>query len=184
MSSVVGIVITVAVIAFVLIRRAAGSQVQWGRLAIMPLVLIAIGVSDLTAGHGTRQAVTGGDTRYLLLVGAISLVLGVIRGISVRLSTRDGVPYQRYGWPSVLLWLVTVAARIGLDAMSSSLGASGGFASKSLLLMVGISLAGESLAVVARLALRGQLGGSGLACSSYGRQGGYQGFDDRDSDCR
>lgn len=179
MSSLLDIGIAAVVIAYLLVKRMAGSPVRPGKLAVIPAVLVVIGTTDIMPSHHHHLPLTGGDVGFLVLAGAVSLVLGLLRGTSIRLSNRDGVPFQRYSPLTVVLWLVTIGVRIGLDLAGTSLGASGWIASASLLLMFGISLAGESLAVAGRLALRGELAALGAGPASRTAGDGYQGFDDR-----
>jgi hypothetical protein len=101
--------VAAALVTWVVARQFAGRWVPARRSLLLPLVLVVVGVGQ--AGHvqwtALAAVVVGADV--LLTAG-----LGVLRGSAIRLTLRDGYLYQRGGWPSVGLWLLTIAVRVGV----------------------------------------------------------------------
>ena len=101
--------VAAALVIWVIARQFAGRWVPARRSLLLPLVLFAVGVGQ--AGHVRWTALAG------VVVGADVLLtagLGVLRGSAIRLTLRDGYLYQRGGWLSVGLWLLTVAVRVAV----------------------------------------------------------------------
>jgi hypothetical protein len=144
----------------------------------LPLILTVIGgyeTASLTRG-AHPITITSADLTYLVAVSAVSLVLGLIRGSTIRLQDRGGVLTQKYTGLTVGLWLGTVAIRLGLDVGAShAFGVSSAVTGTSILMMFGLSLLGESAAVAMRTgALGGGNGtGGGGGNGGYGGTGGY-----------
>lgn len=145
--------IAVAVLVLVIGRRFAphpinGDRRRWR----LPIVLIVAGIASLVQSrhHTPPITVTGTDTAFLVAGGLISAVLGALRGFTVRIFAQGGQLMQRYSVATAALWIGTIAVRLGMDLAAPSLGVAKAVASASLLLMFGISLLGESLAVTAR----------------------------------
>jgi hypothetical protein len=151
--TILQVLIAVAVLVLVIGRRFAprpisGDRRRWR----LPIVLAAIGVADLVQlGHHTPPVtVTGSDTAFLIAGGLISALLGAMRGFTVRIYSQGGALMQRYSIATAALWIATIGVRAGMDLAAPSFGVAKAVASASLLLMFGISLLGESLAVTAR----------------------------------
>ena len=140
----------------------------------LPLILTAIGgfeTDSLTRG-AHPITISPADLTYLVAVSAVSIVLGLIRGSTVRISDRGGVLTQKYTGLTVGLWLGTVAIRLGLDVGAGhAFGVSSAVTGTSILMMFGLSLLGESAAVAMRT---GALGG-GTGNGGKGGNGGYGG---------
>jgi hypothetical protein len=131
----------------------------------LPLILIAIGgFETISLTRGAHPIALGAaDLTYLVAVSAVSLVVGLVRGVTIRLTDRGGILMQRYTALTVGLWLGTVALRLGLDVGAShGFGVSSAVTGTSILMMFGISLLGESLAVAMRTGELGGKAGSGI----------------------
>lgn len=149
------VAIVAAVLVLVIGKRFTPRPVRGdGRQWRLPVILAALGISNLAAlAHQTPPvALTGTDTAFLVAGGLISLVLGAMRGFTVRIYSDGAQLMQRYSVITAGLWIATIALRIGMDLAAPSLGVAKAAASASLLLMFGLSLLGESLAVTARTA--------------------------------
>ena len=146
--------VIVAVVALIIARRIRGRKVWGPRQAIVVAVLVLYGGAlVLSAAHTARPGrLTGPDLTVLTVSALVSLVLGAVRGATVAYDEREGTLYSRYVPLTVVLWFVTLAIRIGIDAGASRVGASGTVAGAGLLMMFGISLAGETIVVKARAA--------------------------------
>jgi hypothetical protein len=160
-STFLQIAIAVGVLALVIGRRFAPRPVRGdGRRWRLPLLLCAFGVWSLVSlgRHAPPVHVTGTDAGYLVICGAISAALGLLRGVTIRIYPLNGQLVQRYSPTTVALWIATVVVRLGMDLSASSFGVAKDVASASLLLMFGISLLGESLIVAARTGRTGAFG--------------------------
>ena len=139
-----------ALVVYVIARQFVGRWVPARRSLLLPLVLVVVGVGQ--AGH------VGWTALAVVLVGADVLLaagLGVVRGAAIRLTLRDGYLYQRGGWLSVGLWLLTIAVRVGVAA--PFLHTSAGPALEATLAMsFGISLGAQYAVFNARVARDGR----------------------------
>lgn len=131
----------------------------------LPLILTVVGAFEtvsLTRGAHPLKF-DGADIAYLVLAGAVSVVLGLVRGGTVRLQDRGGQLTQQYTALTVVLWLATIGVRLCMDLVAShSFGVAAAVTGTSILMMFGLSLLGESAVVALRA---GTLGGTGLARS-------------------
>jgi hypothetical protein len=156
-SSVLEIAIVAAVIVAKIVGRMRESQVQGRRMVVLPAVLIVVGATSI-ASHGKGRAamhLTHTDLSFLVIGIVVSLLMGVARGATIELTARDGALFQRYRGVTVGLWFATIAVRLGMDAIGHGVGAASSVTSRALLLMFGVSLAGEALAVLGRAAMKG-----------------------------
>jgi hypothetical protein len=130
-------------------RPIATDRQQWR----LPLILTVIGGYETFAltGGAHRISFSVADVVYLVVVGALSLVLGLVRGVTIRISDRGGLLTQQYTWLTAGLWIATVAVRLGLDLTAShGLGVAAAVTGTSILMMFGLSLLGESICVALR----------------------------------
>lgn len=151
--TLVQLLIAIAVVVLIIGRRFAPRPVSGDRRRWrLPIVLAVIGVANLAqlSHHTPPITLTGTDTAFLIAGGLISAVLGALRGFTVRISSQGGELIQRYSIATAALWLATIGLRIGMDLLAPSFGVAKAVASASLLLMLGVSLLGESLAITAR----------------------------------
>lgn len=146
MSTPVEIVLVIGAVLYVLARRMSGEPAQARRMLVLPVVLVAVGLSDLKGA-----TLTGSSATFLVVTVAISILLGVLRGASVRLSDRDGIVFMRYTWVTVALWVVNLAVKFGaniaLGAIDPQAGATAG---DSLLCTLGIGMLCEGGVVLLR----------------------------------
>lgn len=119
-TTVTSIVISVAVLVFILYR-----QLQVRRAApnmILPLVLLALGVAGLEQGSSRPTAAKIGILIALLAVDAVGL--GALRAWTVKLW-RDGQGVLRQGtWVTVVLWLVGLGIHEAVDVIAHIPGSS------------------------------------------------------------
>lgn len=119
----------------------------------LPLILTAVGAYEtvsLTSG-AHRISFSTADLAYLVVVSGLSVLLGLVRGGTVRLRNRDGVITQQYTAVTAGLWLATVAVRVVADiAAGHGLGVAQSVIGTSILMMFGLSLLGEAACVAIR----------------------------------
>jgi hypothetical protein len=147
MSEPVEIVLIIAAVAYVLVRRLAGEPAQANRLLVLPGVLAVIGLTDLK-----DITLTGASVAFLVATVAAGALLGVLRGASVRLSERDGIAFVRYTWLTIVLWAVNLAVKFGANILLGIVDPhAGATAGDSLLLTLGIGMLCEGGVVLLRV---------------------------------
>jgi hypothetical protein len=142
--------VAIAVFVFwrVIVKQLSGSTLSVRSLWLIPVILLVIGgsstLSALPAASGTEIALLAADLVVLT-------VLGVIRGGSVALSTRDGFAFQKGTALTLILWLVTIGVRVGFGVLGARLDASGPLTSASIWLSVGLSIGVQNAVIYARV---------------------------------
>ncbi len=146
MSGPIEIILILAAVAYVMVRRVMGEPAEGKRMLILPAVLLVIGISDVSGSLKTPMSVV-----FLVATAAISVVLGGLRGASVRLSERDGLAFVRYTGVTIALWVANLAIKFGgnlvlgiVDPKDAS------SVSNSLFLTLGAGMLVEGLVVLAR----------------------------------
>jgi hypothetical protein len=141
------ILLIIAVAAVVIGKRMTGRPVDTRRSVVMPGVLAVYGAVIL---HKSGTPLSYTDQTWLVLQGAVSVVIGMVRGCTIRLYERDGVLWARYRPSTLLLWIGSIAARFALEAAAVASGADRSAMTSSIMLLFGLSLAAESLIVLPR----------------------------------
>ncbi|MDT8913308.1 DUF1453 domain-containing protein [Amycolatopsis sp. PS_44_ISF1] len=146
MSGPLQVVLIIAVIAYVLIRRLAGEPAEAKRMLILPAILIAVGLSQLDDLGRSGVAV-------LFLAGTtlVSAALGALRGVTIRLPRRDGIVFMRYTAVTIVLWVVNIAVKIGAGLLLGAIDPAGSDAlGGTTFLTVGVGMLLEGVVVLAR----------------------------------
>jgi len=146
--TVVVVTLVLAVVGYVLASRIAGQPVNTRRLLVLPGVLTAMGLLELSGAvtSGVRPQDLG-----LLAVGlAAAAGLGAARGATVTVAVRDGRPWLRYRPVTLGLWAATVAVRVGLTVLAHTAGAAVAGSGPALLVSVGVTLLAEGAVVTHR----------------------------------
>jgi hypothetical protein len=142
------ILLYAALIGFMIFQRIKGRPVQSVRsLLALPVILSIIGWQDIE--H--VQHLSGIDITVSVIGCAVSLVLGAVRGLTDKVSDRNGVPWVQWSVASIVVFAVNVVAKLGLDAGGVALGGTTKGVTSSLLLAVGLMLIGESAVVLYRV---------------------------------
>ncbi|MFJ8914211.1 DUF1453 domain-containing protein [Amycolatopsis sp. NPDC102389] len=146
MSGPVEIVLIVAAVAYLMVRRMIGEPAQAKQMLILPTVLSVVGLTTLSG-----EVKTPASMAFLVGTAAISVVLGILRGASVRISRRDGNTFVRYTAVTVGLWVANIVVKIGVNVALDAFDPkdSGGVAN-SLLLTLGVGILAEGLVVLYR----------------------------------
>jgi hypothetical protein len=152
MNGTLQVVLIIAVIAYVLIRRLAGEPAEAKRMLILPAVLTVVGIANL-------DDLTHSGTALLFLIGTllISVVLGALRGASIRLSRREGIVFMRYTWVTVALWAANIAVKFGGNLLLGAIDKSGAAVlGNTVLLTVGVGMLLEGVVVLGRALRSGE----------------------------
>jgi hypothetical protein len=146
MSDPVEVIVILAAVGYVLARRMIGEPVQAKRMLVLPAVLSLIGMSDVS-GHVKSPV----SLLFLVATAAISVALGALRGVSVRISRRDGLAFVRYTGFTVVLWVVNLAIKFGANLVLGGIDRTdAGAVGNSLLLTLGLGILAEGLVVLYR----------------------------------
>ncbi|MFD2472689.1 DUF1453 domain-containing protein [Amycolatopsis silviterrae] len=146
MSGPVEIVLIVAAVAYLMVRRMIGEPAQAKQMLILPAVLSVVGLSTLSG-----EVKTPASMAFLVGTAAISVVLGILRGTSVRITRRDGTAFVRYTALTVALWVANIVVKVGVNlALDAFDPHDAGGVSNSLLLTLGLGILAEGLVVLYR----------------------------------
>jgi hypothetical protein len=142
------ILIVVALVVLIIVRRFAGSPVG-ARSAILPIALVVIGLLQLKAVDLTPTGIA-----LIAAEAAIGAGAGAARGYTIKLYERDGHLWQKYTILTLVVWLGLIAVRVGFAYGAYALGLVSS-ASGAALLTVGASFVVESVVVARRAAATG-----------------------------
>lgn len=134
--------LALAAIAYVLFRRLAGEPLEGRRLVVLPLVLLVLGATQVDGMH-----VTPLDVTLLVVGGAVGVVLGVLRGLTVQVYAKNGHLWYRYRAITIVVWLASLLLRLGQIVAGHALGADTKVMSAALLPVLALSLLAEALVV-------------------------------------
>jgi hypothetical protein len=144
--TVANILIYLALIVFIVARRFKGHPIGTPKqLFALPVIVTILGYGDLS--HGTMKPL---QVTLTAIGAALSLGLGLARGRADKVTDRDGSPYVQWGLTSLILFVITLAAKLVLDLIGVAAGGASSAAGKSLVFTVGLTLAGEAVAVFLR----------------------------------
>jgi hypothetical protein len=149
-SSLISSAVTLAIIVLLLVTRVRGRPLQPARLLVADLILMGVGAGSCVAGLRGGGALHGID--YLIAGADLldSLIVGSLRGRTVRLYRRDGAAWYRYGPATVALWVLSIAIRVVLAVVGSAHHASPVVDGGDLLFMLGLALLCQNLVVLRR----------------------------------
>ncbi len=142
------VLIIAAVVVFVVVRRFIGQPLKPAAL-ILPVLVTVDGVVQLRGHH-----LSGVDVALIGIELVVALAVGVVRGTTVQLFTRDGHLWWRYRLMTLVVWIAGALLRFGLAAGGQLAGADVG-SGATLMLMLGVSLVAETAVVGARAARTG-----------------------------
>jgi drug/metabolite transporter (DMT)-like permease len=138
------LVIGVAVLALLIYRQVQKRPVSQARQRIgliLGVIGLILAVQYLQKHSGT--AVIGALLGSLALAAAF----GAARAATVRVWMQDGQPWSQGNWLTVVLWILAVAAHLGLDALIGNHKGLSGLGSATLVLYLAISLIVQFLVV-------------------------------------
>jgi hypothetical protein len=154
MTGPVEVVLVIALVAYVLIRRMAGETAEGKRMLLLPAILAVVGVVDVS-----KVAQSGVSLGFLIASTVVSVGIGLLRGASVKVFERDGIVFMKYTVVSVILLVVNFGVRFGASFVLGMVDPSAVHAvSSGLMLTLGASLLVEGLCVLSKaVRLRGRI---------------------------
>ena len=130
------VVLIIVAVCYVMARRVAGEPAQAKRMLVLPAVLVALGFSDVSGAAHNHAALI-----FLIGTAAVSIAFGALRGLSTRLSEKDGIAYVHYTGVTIALWIASLAAKFGLNfAFKAADPHAAAAAGNSLLLTLGAGM--------------------------------------------
>lgn len=145
--SLVNILLIVAGVGYVLVRRMIGDIVEIKSLLVLPVVLTGVGLFQLD-DLGPLDVATVG---FLVVGIASSLIIGAVRGMTVHLAERNGELWMRYRVSTVALWVLNVVVKAAIIPVEVAVThQSASTATHTLLLSVGLGILTESAVVLVR----------------------------------
>lgn len=151
-AGITDLVIGIAVLVLVVYRQLAVRRVRESYRLV--LILAVVGVVELSRFLSSTGTHIGG-TVALALVGSAILAagMGVLRALTVRLwRGDDGQLLRRGTWLTAVLWLVAVAAHLGLDALvaGGAGGKQGSIGNATIALYLAVSFGVQQLVLLNR----------------------------------
>jgi hypothetical protein len=141
------LLIYLPLIAFAIYRQFATAPVRAGWIALVPLVLIALGLTGLSP---LALATPTADLFFALSV-AIAVALGLARGLAVEVWTdADGRAWRRGTRLLVALWALSFAVRLALGYVGSRLGVAAAVGLSEVPIFAGLTLGAQNLLVAWR----------------------------------
>jgi hypothetical protein len=125
-TTVVDVVIGIAVLALVIYRQLAVRRVRENyRLVIILAIIGILELSNFLSANG--HSISGGKITVALVGSAIlAAVMGLVRALTVKIwRGDDGQLLRRGTWLTGVLWVVAIALHLGFDALVA-----GGFTTK------------------------------------------------------
>jgi hypothetical protein len=154
----------VALIVWISLRQLRWTAVVPSRMWRMPAILAIIGVVTVARAH---TSVTATDLALLALEAVLALGTGVAMGVIDRfrpisadaaaavVQRRPGTEAPRYesstGWIGVVLWLVVIAARVGIGFWGHALGSTLIESTGVILVVVALNRVASAAVVLTRL---------------------------------
>ncbi len=149
---IVSYVIPALAVVWIIYRQFVGRFVTQGRSLVLPLVLLVWGLVQVV-----QADVRWGTVAVLVVAGDLVLTaaLGAVRGAAIRLSLRDGYLFRRGGGLSLVLWVVSIGARVAVAVLAAGT-AAGPAVAATLTLGFGISIAAQYAVLAARVRADGR----------------------------
>lgn len=135
--SVYELVVGVLVLALLIYRQVQSRPVTQQRQRV-GLIIAVVGVV-LTVQYLQKHS---GTVIIAALLGSLVLAagFGAARAATVKIWIQNGQPWSKGNWLTVVLWIIAVAAHLGLDAALASHKGLSGLGSATLILYLGVSL--------------------------------------------
>ena len=167
----------IGIVVFVIGQQVVGSSVSGKRLVVLPVVLTAIGILDIS-GHKSHPGAT--DIVLLMVSAVIAVAIGVGLGAMTRLERRDGHLWAQLPKRGLWLWAGLIVSRLVISGVGHAAGAHVAAGTTAILLMLGLNRAAQALVVVPRAIAAGipfapEKDGSVFGASWFSGSAGHKG---------
>ncbi|MEV4314617.1 hypothetical protein [Actinocrispum sp. NPDC049592] len=140
-------VAAVLVVVRVIAKQTKGSVVTTRGLVMVPLIMMVVGVVS------AKDVIGAAKPADLLMLGVdviLLIVLGAARGASVAVTERDGAAFQKGTKWTLVLWIATIAVRVGVIFADRALGLDSALTSASVVVTLGVTLAAQNWMIFER----------------------------------
>lgn len=145
--SIPTILAVIAIVVFVIARQLAGEPIRGRRLIVLPVVLVVLGITEISGAHGP---LTGTDAVLLGLGSAVALATGLSLGVMTRLQARDGGLWGQMPVRGLGVWAALIATRVALMAIAHASGAHLAAEGSTMLLTLGLNRIAQAAVVSVR----------------------------------
>lgn len=133
--------IIVGAILYALYKRMIGEPLQSKELYGTPLLLIGLGIHTLLKISGWEAI----DVVWLIIAITVGILLGMIRGVTLTLFTKNAVLWYRYSVKTIIIFVVAFLINFGVGYMAHASGADE--KTRPITLSMGVGFAGEAIVV-------------------------------------
>jgi hypothetical protein len=160
----VNIIIDAAALAWLLTRQVRARPLS--ESYTLPLVLAVVGLLEFGAylmgggqqlasflkGHRSFTTIADGKTVLAAVAGSLILavVTGAIRAPTIRLWWQDGQYWRKGTWVTLTLWIVSLGAHLGYDALIAHSTGKAAIGDATMLLFFAVSLTAQRVILTAR----------------------------------
>jgi hypothetical protein len=148
---VAGLLLGVLILLLLLRTQLRPRPVLARQLLVLPIVATAVGVVVLA---WERPSLTQAQLVYFGAQLAVAIVAGVGRAFTIKIAERGQFAVRRGGWLLPVAWVATIAARLAVDAIVTSV-ASGTAVAATFPLFLGLTLAAQNAVLAWRIRHRG-----------------------------
>jgi hypothetical protein len=145
--SVLDIVAVVAIAGYVIGRQLLGEHLRGRRLILLPIVLVAIGISQLV-GHGHHPGTA--DIALIAIGAVVAIAVGLAQGTLMHLEARGGTLWGQMPLRSLWLWTALVGSRVVFDVVAHGMGAHLAASTAPIILTLGINRLAQAAVVTPR----------------------------------
>ena len=138
------LLIDAVILVLVLYRQLTVRPLNDGRFSV---ILIGVGLVELIA-YGQHHRLTDGILAFLAASLAVSVLLGAVRAVTVRIWHQDGRVLRQGTWLTALLWLVSIGGHLAIGAVQH--GSTGAAAGAATLAFLGVTLGAQQVVLRAR----------------------------------
>jgi hypothetical protein len=175
--SVLTVLVAIGIIVYVIGQQVGGRALRGKRLIVLPVILTAIGIVELTGQKAHPQAT---DIVLLVVSAAIAIATGCGLGAVTRLERRDGHLWAQLPKAGLWLWGGFVVGRLLVAFVAHADGAHVAAGSAAILLTLGLNRAAQALVVVPRAVAAGipfapEKDGTVFGAGWFSRVSGHEG---------
>lgn len=116
MSGTIEVIVIVAAVGYVLIRRMIGEPAEAKRMLVIPAILTVIGLMDVV-----NAAQTPTSLAFLVATMGITVAIALLRGLTIRLFPKNGLVYMRYTALTIVLLVLNLAIKIAANLLLTHL---------------------------------------------------------------